>query len=330
VMKRREFMTLLGVAAAAWPLAVQAQEADRRRRIGFLTQFAENDPSVQRYLAAFQKRLNEAGWQNGRNIEINTRWGAADVETMQRSAKELVAFQPDLILTISTPPTAAMLQQTRTIPIIFVTVTDPVGSGFVASLNRPGGNVTGFMNMEPTMAGKWLELLKEIAPRITRVTFLFNPAMSPYSEHYLKYFKAAGASLSVETITAPVQKMSEVESIFADEGREPNGGLLVMADGFLFVHRAEIISLAARYRLPAVHPWIPAESGALLCYGNDRLDQYPRAAIYADRILRGEKPGNLPVQAPVKFELVINRKTATLLGLTIPTSLLVAADEIIE
>jgi putative ABC transport system substrate-binding protein len=329
-MRRREFIILLG-GAATWPLAAQAQQVDRRRRIGFLTNFAENDASVQRYLAAFQKRLNEAGWQNGRNIEINTRWAKADVETMQRSAKELVAFQPDVILTSSTPPTAAMLQQTRTIPIIFVMVTDPVGSGFVASLNRPGGNVTGFMNMEPTMAGKWLELLKEIAPRITRVTFLFNPATSPYSEYYLKHFKAAAASLSVEAITAPVQKMSEVESIFADQAREPNGSLIVMADVFLFVHRAEIASLAARYRLPVVYPWREsAESGGLLCYGNDRLDQYPRAAIYADRILRGEKPGDLPVQAPVRFELVINRKTATLLGLNIPTSLLVSADEIIE
>jgi putative tryptophan/tyrosine transport system substrate-binding protein len=330
-MRRRDFIKVIAGSTAAWPLAAQAQQVDRRRRIGVLTYFAENDAYVQRCLAAFQKRLNEAGWQNGRNIEINTRWAKADVETMHRSAKELVAFQPDVILTISTPPTAAMLQQTRTIPIIFVAVSaDPVGSGFVASLNRPGGNVTGFMNQEPTVAGKWLELLKEIAPRISRVTFLFNPVTSPYSE-YLKHFKAAAASLSVEAITAPVQKMSEVEPIFADQAREPNGGLLVMADVFLFDHRAEIVSLAARYRLPAVYPWRePAELGGLLCYGNDRRDQYPRAAIYADRILRGAKPSELPVQAPVKFELLINRKTATLLGLNIPTSLLVAADEIIE
>jgi putative tryptophan/tyrosine transport system substrate-binding protein len=329
-MRRRNFIKVIG-STVAWPLVARAQQADRKRRIGVLTSFVENDAWVQRCLAAFQKRLNEASWQNGRNIEINTRWGAAEVEMMQRSAKELVAFQPDLILTISARPTAATLQQTRTIPIIFVAVTDdPVGSGFVANLNRPGGNVTGFMNMEPAMAGKWVELLKEIAPRITRVAFLFNPALHSASDS-LKHFKAAAAALSVEPITAPFQKMSEVETIFADQGREPNGGLVVMPDALLFAHRAEIASLAARYRLPAVYSWRDSvESGGLLSYGNDRIDHCGRAAIYADRILRGEKPGDLPVQAPVKFELIINRKTAELLGLTIPTSLLVAANEIIE
>ena len=238
---------------------------------------------------------------------------------MQRFAKELVALQPDLILSQSTPTTAALLQQTRTIPIIFATVADPVGSGFVASFPRPGGNVTGFTNIEPTMAGKWLELLKEIAPRVTRVAFLFNPATAPYAEYYLNPFKAAAASFAVEAIAAPVRDTSELESVVAAQAREPNGGLIVMPDTFTTAHRAEITSLAARYRLPAVYPFrFFAELGGLLSYGNDLVDNFRRAATYADRILKGAKPSELPVQAPVKFELVINLKTAKALGLDVP------------
>ena len=217
---------------------------------------------------------------------------------MQRFAKELVALQPDLILSQSTPTTAAVLQQTRTIPIVFATVVDPVGSGFVASMPRPGGNVTGFINMEPTMAGKWLELLKEIAPRVARVAFLFNPATATYAEYYLNPFKAAAASFAVEAIAAPVHDTSELESVVAAQAREPNGGLIVMPDAFMNVHRAEITSLAARYRLPAVYPFrFFTELGGLLSYGNNRLDNFRRAATYADRILKGAKPSELPVQA---------------------------------
>ena len=265
-----------------------------------------------------------------RNIQIDIRWVPA-VESMQRFAKELVALPPDVILSPSTPTTEAILRLTRTIPIIIANVSDPVGSGFVGSFARPGGNVTGFINFEPTIAGKWLELLKEIAPRVNRVAFLFNPATAPYSEYYLGPFKAAAASFAVEAIAAPVRDTSELESVVAAQARAPNGGLIVMTDTFVLAHRAEIISLAARYRLPAVYPYRTfTELGGLLSYGNDRLDNFRRAASYADRILKGAKPGELPVQAPVKFELVINLKTAKTLGLDVPLLLQQRADEVIE
>jgi putative ABC transport system substrate-binding protein len=246
-------------------------------------------------------------------------------------AKELVALQPDLSLAQNTPTTAALLQQTRTIPIVFAVVSDPVGSGFVASFPRPGGNVTGFTNIEPTMAGKWLELLKEIAPRVARVAMLFNPATAPYAEYFLNPFKAAAASFAVEAIAAPVRDASELESVIAAQARASNGGLIVMPDSFLNVHRAEVTSLAARHRLPAVY-YIRGftEVGGLLSYGNDVLDNYRRAATYADRILKGAKPGELPVQAPAKFELVINLKTAKALGLDVPLFLQQRADKVIE
>jgi putative ABC transport system substrate-binding protein len=326
---RREFVTLLG-GSAAWPLAARAQQPDRMRRIGVLMGFAESDPEVQAFVAAFRVGLEKFGWAEGRNIRIDTRWAAA-AESMQRFAKELVALQPELVLSANTPTTAALLQQTRTIPIIFTAVSDPVGSGFVASFNRPSGNVTGFTNAEPTMAGKWLELLKEIAPRVTRVAFLFNPATATYAEVYLNPFKAAAASFAVEAIAAPVRDRSELESVVAAQSREPNSGLIMMPDGFTTGHREEIILLAARHHLPAIYPFrFFAELGGLLSYGNDRLDQFRRAAIYADRILKGEKPSELPVQAPVKFELVINLKTAKALGLDVSLQLQQRADEVIE
>ena len=240
-------------------------------------------------------------------------------------------LQPELILSHNTPTTAAMLQQTRTIPIIFALVNDPIGSGFVASLPRPNGNATGFTAFEGSEAGKWLELLKEIAPRVTKVAFLFNPATAPYAEIFLNPFKAAAASLGVEAIVAPVHDRSELESIVAAQARRPNSGLIVMPDGFMNVHRAEITSLAARYHLPAVYPYrFFAELGGLLSYGNDFVDNFRRAASYVDRILKGAKPSELPVQAPVKFELVINLKTAKALGLDVPSLLQQRADEVIE
>jgi ABC-type uncharacterized transport system substrate-binding protein len=330
-MKRREVLTLLGGAAATWPLAARAQQPDQVRRIGVLMGYAENDSEAQAWVAAFREGLQNLGWAEGRNIRIDTRWAAADAEAMQRFAQELVALQPDLILSHTTPTTASLLQQTRTIPIIFVNVSDPVGSGFVASLPRPGGNVTGFINMEPTMSGKWLELLKEIAPRVARVAIVFNPATAPYAEYYLNPFKVAAPSFGVEPIVAPVHDASELESVVAGQAREPNTGLIVMPDSFLNVHRVEITSLAARYRLPTVYPYrLFAEVGGLLSYGNDILDNYRRAATYADRILKGTKPSELPVQAPVKFELVINLKTAKALGLDVPSFLQQRADEVIE
>jgi putative ABC transport system substrate-binding protein len=332
-MRRREFLGVIGGAAAvAWPLAARGQQPNGMRRIGVLMAHAENDPEFKAYVAAFRAGLEKLGWTEGRNIRIDFRWGALDdAEARERSAKELIALQPDLILTQNTPPTASMLKQTRTIPVVFVIVADPVGSGFVESLARPGANATGFTIMEPTIAGKWLELLKEIAPRISRAAFLFNPATTPFRDIYLSPFKAAAASLAVEAIAAPVHDTPELESVIAAHAREPNGSLIVMPDGFLNVHRAEIVSLAARYRLPTVYPWrLFAELGGLLSYGSVQGDMFRIAATYVDRILKGEKPSALPVQAPTKYELVINLKTAKALGIEVPLFFQQRADEVIE
>ena len=330
-MNRRWFIAMLG-GAVAWPLAARAQQPERMRRIGALMGFAESDSRAQASIAAFREGLQKLGWTEGRNVRIDTRWAIpGDSESMQRIAKEIVVLQPDVIFSPTTPTTAALLQQTRTIPIVFAVVSDPVGSGFVASFVRPGGNVTGFTIFVPTMAGKWLALLKEIAPRVARVAFLFNPATAPYAEYYLSHFKAGAASFAVDAIIAPVSGRSELESVVAAQARAPNSGLVVMPDSFTSTHHAEITSLAARHRLPAVYPFrFFAEVGGLLSYGNDSLDNYRGAAIYADRILKGEKPSELPVQAPVKFELVINLKTATALGLDVPMFLRQRADEVIE
>jgi putative ABC transport system substrate-binding protein len=329
-MRRREFITFLS-SAAAWPFTAHAQQPERMRRIGVLMGFAESDREGQAFVAAFREGLQKLGWAEGRNIRIDYRWTGLDTELVQRFAKELVALQPDLILTQSTPATAELLRQTRTIPIVFALVADPIGSGFVASFNRPGGNATGFAVAEPTQAGKWVELLKEIAPRVTRVAVLFNPAMATFAEFWLKPAKAAAPSFAMEVILAPVHNPSELESVIAAQASEPNSGLFVMSDAFTITYRVEVTSLAARYRLPAVYGYrFFSELGGLLSYGEDLTDNFRRAATYADRILKGEKPSELPVQGPVKFELVINRKTAKALGLTIPSSLLATADEVIE
>jgi putative tryptophan/tyrosine transport system substrate-binding protein len=281
---RRDFITLLG-GAAAWPLAARAQQPDRVRRIGVLMTLAESERQGQTRIAAFREGLEKLGWAEGGNVRIDYRWAApSDAGSMQLSAKELIALQPDLILSQNTPTTAALLQQTHTIPVIFAVVSDPVGSGFVASFPRPGGNVTGFTNIEDSQGGKWLELLKEIAPPINRVAFLFNPATAPYAKNYLSPFKAAAASLAVEAFVAPVHDKSELESVTAATAREANGGLVVVTDSFMTTHRAEITALAARYRLPAVYPFrYFVEVGGLLSYGNDVLDSFRRAATYADR-----------------------------------------------
>ena len=331
-MKRREFITLVGGAAAAWPLAARAQQPDRVRRIGVLMGYDESGSSGQALIAALREGLEKLGWIEGRNTRIDIRWATpADAESIRRFAKELVALQPDLIVSSTTPITAALLQQTRTIAIIFPALSDPVGSGFVASFSRPGGNVTGFNVSEPTQTGKQVELLKEIAPRVGRIAMLFNPATAPYIEYWLNPFKAAAARLAVEAISAPVRDGPELDSVIAAQAREPNSGLIAMPDSFTIAYRAEIISLADRYRLPAVYPFrFFAEVGGLLSYGVDLVDNYRRVATYVDRILKGEKPSELPVQAPVKFELVINLKTAKALGLAIPDKLLALADEVIE
>ena len=318
-MKRREFITLLS-GVAAWPLSARAQEAGRVRRVGLLMGYAENDRGAQARLAAFRDGLQKLGWTEGRNIRIDTRWVApGDAEARQQFAKELVAAPSNLILSHGTPNTATLLQQTRTIPIIFAAVFDPVGSGFVASFPRPGGNTTGFINMEPTMAGKWMELLKEIAPNVDRVALLFNPATAPYAEYWLNPFKTAAASFAVQAIGAPVHNSSELEPVVAAQARAPNGGLVVMPDTFTSAHRTEITALAARHYLPAIYGYrFFVELGGLLSYGNEPVDDFRRAATYADRMLKGEKPSELPVQAPVKFELTINLKTAKALGLDVP------------
>jgi putative ABC transport system substrate-binding protein len=309
---------------------VARAQGDRVRRIGVLMSFAEGDPEMQARLVAFREGLQKLGWREGRNM-IDIRW-APDAESLQRSAKELVALQSDVILSATTPTTAALVQQTRTIPIVMASVGDPVGDGFVASFPRPGGNVTGFTSMEPTMSSKWLELLKEIAPRVARVAAVFNPPTAAgRGSFFLGSFMAAAPNFSVQVTAAPVHDMSELESFVATHAREPNGGLIVPPDAFMVGHRTEITSLAARYRLPAVYPYRSfPEVGGLLSYGNDQQDNYRRAAIYIDRILKGIKPSELPVQAPVKYELVVNAKTAKALGLDMPSSFYWRADEVID
>jgi len=318
-VRRRAFITLLGGAAIAWPLSGSTQQLDRVRRIGVLMGFLESDPEAQARVAAFREGLQKLGWTEGRNVQIDTRWAALDAQAMQRFAKELVGLQPDVILAHTTPATLAAQQETRTIPIVFVQVADPVGSGLVASFSRPAANVTGFTTVEPTMGGKWLEVLKEVAPRVARVASVFNPATAPYSEHYLNSFKAAAASFGVEAIVARVHDATTLESAISAQAREPNGGLIVLPDLSMANYRDAIIALAARHRVPAIYPFrYFAASGGLLSYGSDPLDQVARAATYADRILKGTSPSELPVQAPVKFELVINLKTAKALGLDVP------------
>ena len=333
-MRRRNFITLLGSTMVMRTLTAHAQQSGGTRRIGVLMSYPETDPDAQAFLAAFREGLQKLGWMEGRNIRLDTRWtsaSAGNVEEMQRFAKELVALQPDLLLGHTTTTTTALQKETRTIPVIFAFVSDPVGSGLVTNFPHPGGNVTGFMVMEPTMAGKWMELLKEIAPRVTRVALLYNPATAAYAEYYLKPFKAAAASLAVEAIALPVRDTSELESAIAAYAREPNGGLVVMPDTFNDAHRADITSLAARYRVPAVCPLhFYAEVGCLLSYGPLPIDNFRRAAQYADRILKGEKPSDLPVQAPVNFVLTINLKAAKALGLDVPALLQRRADEVTE
>src|SRR5690242_6020334 len=330
-MRRRDFLKVFASSATGWPLVARAQQSERPRRIGVLMAFSENDPEAQSWAGGFREELAKLGWTEGHNIQIDTRWATVNVKSLEQSAKQLVALQPDVILTGSTPATAAMREQTNTIPIVFAMVGDPVGSGFVASLSRPGGNLTGFTPIENSLGGKWVELLKEIAPRVTRVAMLFDPAMAPFASYYLNPFKAAAASFGMEAIVAPVDDMAELERVVATSAREPNSGLIVMPDAFTIGHHTDITSLAARYRVPTVYPFrIFAEVGGLVSYGSSALDEFRRAASYADRILKGAKPSELPVQTPIKFDLVVNLRAAKALGLDVPSSLRLRADEVIE
>jgi ABC-type uncharacterized transport system substrate-binding protein len=332
-LRRREFVTLLGGVAAAWPLAARAQESTEMRRIGGLTTLSSSDRLMQGHLAVFRKGLDEKGWRDGRNVKIEYRAAAGDAERLQAFAKELVGLQPDVIFAVTTPSVAALLKETRTLPIVFAQVSDPVGSGFVASLARPGGNVTGFtnINIESSIGGKYLELVKEIAPAVRRVAMIYNPPTSPFAAYYLRPFEAAGPAYGVQASAAAVHSDVDIENALDVLSREPGGGLVVLPDTFTGIHRLQIVSLTARYRLPAVYPfrWF-AEIGGLLSYGIDSEDMFHRAASYVDRILKGAKPADLPVQAPVKYELVINLNTAKALGLDVPPTLLARADEVIE
>jgi putative tryptophan/tyrosine transport system substrate-binding protein len=331
-MPRRDFIAALG-SAAAWPLAARAQQAGGMRRIGVLTTFGDSDALAQGWDGAFRKGLDESGWHHGRNVQIDYRWAAGDADRLQAFAKELVALQPDVILAVTTPAVAALLRETRTLPIVFAQVSDPVGSGFVASLARPGANVTGFtnINIESSIGGKWLQLVKEIAPAVRRVAMIYNPPTSPFAGYYLRPFEAAGPTYGVQASAVAVHGEADIEKAIDALAREPGGGFVVLPDTFTGIHRDRIVSLAARYRLPAVYPfrWF-VEIGGLLSYGIDSNDMFRRAASYVDRILKGAKPADLPVQAPTKYELVINLKTAKALGLTVPDKLLAIADEVIE
>jgi putative ABC transport system substrate-binding protein len=330
-MRRRKFITGLA-GAAAFPLAAFAQQSAGTHRIGVLTALAATDPAAKRQVAAFVHQLEELGWAEGRNLQIDYRWAAGDQERMQVFAKELVELQPHAILTRSTPVTAALLRQTRTIPIVFTVVSDPVGERFVESLARPGGNVTGFTNVEFSLTGKWLELLKEIAPGIKRVAFIFDPKLAPGGgSYYTRLIEASTATSAVVPTVAPVHDAVEIERAIGEFVREQNDGLVVLPDATTLGHRELIVALAARHRVPAIYAFRDiVVDGGLISYGIDVVEQYRQAAGYVDRILKGAKPAELPVQLPAKFEMTINLKTAKTLGLDVPLLLQQRADEVIE
>jgi putative ABC transport system substrate-binding protein len=329
-MRRREFIAGLGTAAA-WPLAARAQQGDRVRRIGVLRPNDENDPLPRAQVSAFTQTLADLGWTDGRNVRIDLRWYGDGTDQIRALAQELVGLQPEIILTTGTAATAALQRETRTIPIVFVNVGDPVASGLVARLDRPSGNITGFAIYEASLGGKWLELLSEIAPGLKRATIIFNPDTAPVST-FMPSLEMAARSLKVLPITAPVHSDGEIETAIFALGHEPGGGLVVMpSGGFTISHRLPIILAAARNNVPAVYyQSTSTRDGGLISYGPDLVETFRRAASYVDRILRGAKPGDLPVQFPVKYEMVVNLKTAKALGVTVPQSILLRADEVIE
>jgi putative ABC transport system substrate-binding protein len=330
VIHRRDFITLLGGAAAAWPLGARAQQRDRMQRIAVLMGNSESDSEAQSWLTVFVKELTRLGRVEGRNVQIHRRWTNNDIDRTRIFAKELVELQPNVILTDSTLATAAMQRETRTIPIVFVLVADPVGSGLVASLPRPGGNVTGFQAYEDTIGGRWLQMLKEIAPGIRRAAAMYNPDVAPYAKYFLGPFEAAAQALAVDPIAAPVRNDTEIEAAI-DALRQEQGGLIVLSDGFMHDHRMAIIAATTRNKVPTISG-VPdfAGEGGLLSYVPRFSDMFRLAAGYVDRVLKGDKTTDLPVQAPVKWDLVINLKTAKALGITVPLPLLGLADEVIE
>ena len=333
-MKRRAFIAALG-GAAAWPMAARGQQPELMRRIGVLMPESEGDPESQARVVAFHRRLQELGWTVGRNLRIDYRWAmgwaTGDFERTRVDAAELLRLAPDVILAVSSPVLATVQKATRTIPVVFVAVSEPVAQGFVQSLTHPGGNITGFTNLEPTFGGKWLELLKEIAPRVTRVAIMFNPNTAPNAALFSRSVEAAAQKLGVEPAEAAVQQLADCETVMSMLAREPGGGLIVLPDPFTAAQGRLIGELAARFQLPAIYPFrFMLVDGGLASYGVNIPDLFRQAASYVDRIFRGEKPADLPVQQPTKYELVINLKTAKALGLDVPHSLLARADEVIE
>jgi putative tryptophan/tyrosine transport system substrate-binding protein len=328
-MRRRDFVTLVG-GATAWPLTARAQQGERVRRICVLMVLPENDPQSHARVAVLQRALENLGWTVGRNLAIDYRWGVSDVEQARATASELLSLAPDLILTNAISAVRGAQQATRTVPIVFTGVSEPVAQGVVASLARPGGNITGFTNLEPSVGGKWVELLREIAP-IMRVAVMFNPASTSAAAQFIQSVEVASARLGLEMVEARVHNAAEIEPVLAKLGRDPSVGLILPPDSFTGFHHKLIVELADRFRLPAIYPFgYFAAAGGLVSYGPDVADQFRRSANYIDRIFRGEAPGDLPVQQPIKFEFVINLKAAKALGLTVSDRLLVAADHVIE
>jgi putative ABC transport system substrate-binding protein len=330
-MRRREFITVLGGAAAAWPFAARAQQAERTRRIGVIMALSEGDPMAQARVAAFQQALAELGWTGGRNLKIEWRWTGGDIARVREYAAELVRLAPEVILAQSTPNVAALKEATTSIPIVFAVVNDPVAQGFIASMAHPGGNITGFSFLDYSMVGKSLEMLKQIAPSVVRVAVMFNPDTYPYYKIHLRSFETVARALSLELVGAPVHSPAEIDESVAKLGRQPGSALLVTPDPFTVVHRGAIIGAAEKHRIPATYSYRQhVQEGALMSYGADTIDIFRRSASYIDRILKGTKPADLPAQAPIKFEIAINVKTAKELGLDVPDKLLALADEVIE
>jgi putative ABC transport system substrate-binding protein len=330
-MRRREFIRLLSSTVAAWPLAARAQQSDGARRIGVLMARKADDAEGQKQFAALRQGLLERGWSEGKTLHIETRWTVADAAEALKFAQELIGLKPEVLIANGTPSLVATRQATSTIPIVFVSVADPVGQGFVPSLARPGGNVTGFSAEEAGMGGKWLELLKELAPHVMRIAVIYNPETAPYGPMFFPAMQAAAPRMTVALSMSPVHTAADVDQVILEIGRVQGGGLIVVPDSFMIGQRQRITALAAKYRLPAMYPagfFIP--DGGLIAYGIDRADMFHRAADYVDRILRGASPVELPVQGPTKFELAINLKTAKALGLSVPSSMLLSADEVIE
>jgi putative tryptophan/tyrosine transport system substrate-binding protein len=331
-MRRREFIALLG-SAAALPIAARAQQSERVRLIGVLMAFAERDPAGQSEVVAFRDALKKLGWTEGNNLRIELRWGAGEADRIKTFAKELVDLRPDAIFGVTTSVTGALTRETRTIPIVFAVVSDPIGSGFAASFAHPGGNITGFTTNEPAVGGKWLGLLKEIAPRTVRVALLFNPATAASPQFFRSSIQDAASSMAVQAVDAPFHAKDEIEGIIAAYARNPGGGVIVMPDAFFFSvsNRNLIVALAARYGVPTIYfEHFFVEEGGLISYSADFAEEVRQAAGYIDRILKGAKPADLPIQLPINYEMAINLKTATSLGLNIPPTLLARADQVIE